>query len=161
MFKKIFYFSLLFLVFSPSLKSAELKNFVINPDYLFTEEDLGVKFTVTVSSQASEKPKNIILVEMKPEGTVKYRWPLNDEGMNGDDKPGDGLYGRQIQFKERKPKTLVFFVMEQGEEQKGFGNPGESLPAGMGLRAELEIRAHPTFIDILKGVYEKIRAKFK
>ena len=90
---------------------------------------------------------------------MKYRWPLNDEGMNGDDKAGDGIYGREIQFKEKKPRILVFYVLEQAEEQKGFGNPGETLPAGIGLRGELEIRAHPTFIDVLKGVYQKIRAK--
>ncbi len=160
MFKKIFFISVIFLSFSSLSQAAELKNFQINPDYLFTDEDLGVKFTVTVVSQGSEKPKNIILVETRLEGKVKYRWPLNDTGWNGDEKAGDGIYSREIQFKEKKPRTLVFFVLEQDEEGKGFGNPGESLPAGLGLRGELEIRAHPTFIDILKGAYEKIRAKW-
>lgn len=160
MFKKIFFIMIIFLSFSSVSQASQLENFKINPDYLFTDEDLGVKFTVTVIPQGSEKPKNIILVETRLENRVKYRWPLNDEGRNGDSKAGDGIYEREIQFKEKKPRTLVFFVLEQEEEGKGFGNPGEILPEGLGLRGELEIRAHPTFIEILKGAYEKIRAKW-
>lgn len=161
MFKKIFYGLLFFWAGSGLAGASELKNFALQPDYLFTDEDLGVKFTVTVLPQGAEKAKNIILLELNDEGRVKYRWPLNDEGRQGDEKSGDGVYSREIQFKERKPKTIVFYVMEEGEEQKGFASPGETLPAVATQRAELEIRAHPTFIDILGNAWKKIKAKFQ
>lgn len=148
--------------FLGTVQAAELKNFNIFPDYLFTDEDLGVKFTVTVLSQGAENPKSITLIEVNEEkGFVKYRWPLNDEGTQGDEKAGDGVYSREIQFKEKRPKNLVFYVLEEKGAQKGVAAQSESLPSvSAHQRSILEIRAHPTFIDILKNAWGKIREKF-
>ncbi len=163
MFKKIFCFSVIFLALQCQARAAQLKNFHIEPDYLFTDDDVGVRFTVTVLSQGSEKPKNITLMEIDDEaGKIKYRWPLMDDGTKGDEKAGDGVYNRDIQFKEHRPKKILFYVVEEQTDEKGIPSQSESLPSVTeNQRAVLEIRAHPTMIDILKSVWEKIKKKFE
>ncbi len=162
MFKKIFWVFFLIFLFVGEIQAVEVKSFQMDPNYLFTDEDLGVKFTATVLSQGSEIPESITLVEVNEEkGFVKYRWPLNDQGRQGDLKAGDGVYSREIQFKEKRPTQLVFYVLEETEAQKGAALKGESLPAVLSnQRAVLEIRAHPTFVEILKDVWRKIKEKF-
>ncbi len=159
MFKKIILVLFLFLVF-PAW-GASLENFKIFPDYLFTDEDLGVKFSAKLES-VGVKPKALTLMEVNEEkGFIKYRWPLNDEGMQGDEKAQDGVYGREIQFKEKNPTQLVFYVLLEEEELRGPASQSVSLPkVPPSQRAILEIRAHPTFIDILKDVWKKIKQKF-
>lgn len=161
MFKKIFFVLLTLCCFTGTALSVELKKFRIFPDYLFTDDDVGVRFTVTVLSQDSEIKKNIVLLEVDESlGKIKYRWPLNDEGIQGDLKSGDGLYSRIIQFKEKRPKQLVFYVLEDETNKQGFVAT-ETLPSvSAQQRATLEIRAHPTFIDVLKDVWKKIKEKF-
>lgn len=160
MFKKIFWVLLIFLMFIGKIEGAELSSFQISPIYLFTDDDVGVKFAVTVLSQGSEIPKNISLMEVDEEKEkIKYRWPLNDDGTQGDVKAGDGVYSRNIQFKEKRPKKIVFYVLE--EQESSQGKVSESLPSvSSAQRSVLEIRAHPTMIDILKDVWNKVLAKF-
>lgn len=157
------FFSFLFLVlFIPPLKAAHVEKFIIFPEYLFTDEDLGVNFAVKVVPQGSENPKTITLMEVdETRGNIKYRWPLNDEGTHGDKKAADGVYSREIQFKERKPKQIVFYVLEENADLKGPPTGNVGLPSISAAQREvLEIRAHPTFTEIIKNAFHKIWEKF-
>ncbi len=141
MLKRFAFFSLLVLGVSPVWAYQPLEVF---PNILFTENDVGVRFSFSPETSKEQIPPVFVtLVEMNGDTqTPKYRWELRDDGTLGDKLTGDGIYSRKIQFKELRPKTLHFAILDT-----------QNIPT---TTATLEIRAHPTFIDIVRDAWKKI-----
>ncbi len=153
-------FLLLFFLMIPNLSNAklDLHSFKITPSAIFTDQDEGIRFSVQLNSDG-EKPKSLLLIETDPiKEKIRFRWPLNDEGSLGDRVPQDGIYSRTIQFKERTPKLLHFLIVPVTADLLNPEN--KALPSvEQELKATLEIKAHPTFQEILGNVLQKIRGK--
>ena len=149
--KKIFFLCFLILSFSRFAEAVTIfHDFKIEPNSLFVGEERGVLFTVRVESQSRQKPTSFILLEMDSSGEkVRYRWELKDDGI-GDFKANDAIYSRIIQFKEKQPKALQFLVVPRKDPIKDELNTSP-------LRATLEIKARPTFIEVLEGIWERIK----
>jgi len=147
----------LLLLFFPFLTFAqENPSLRISNPSLFVEEDLGVLFAFRPSLPISVNEKAILL-EIK-DSKIRYRWDLLDNGTLGDQIAGDGIWSRRIQFKEKKITILDFLALSASEEQIQMSlSPGSPAPTDQHIeKVSLEIKARPTFIDIIKGIFRKI-----
>ena len=143
---------------STSIGSAQIKTFGIVPNRLFVDEDSKVLFAVESPNTPSNQ--TITLVELDESGTkVKFRWQLTDDGTQRDWKSGDHIFSRRIQFKEKRPRTLIFRVVDESAESlPADSQTPPTVPTNQ--QATLVIEARPTMIDILKDVYRKMKEKF-
>ena len=156
--KKIIFIFFLILGFSRLASSITMMDdFKIEPNSLFVQEERGVLFTAQVGSRSSKKPQALFLLEMDSSGEkIRYHWELKDEGV-GDLKAHDGIYSRKIQFKEKQPKTLHFLVVSELKQEDLKKYPMNENKLSFALRATLEIKPRPSFIEILSQVWEKIK----
>ena len=165
-------FSFLFLIIFTPLLKAEDKNMTLEiiPSQVFAGDDVSILFQVKVDGTNPSKVLN--LVEWNADNTeIKYHWELSDDGARGDQKAGDGIYSRIIQFKEQKVKTINFWVTDQNLAENT--NPSsvflhKTSPQIQNpelisdkQKASLQIIARPTFQDILKNAYQKFTHYWK
>ncbi len=157
--KFIFLILMLFLINAPAFAT---DSFSIQPSELFVDEEAPVLFRFQAASSAENKPASFLLVEIDAKtGNPRFNWALKDEGGRGDFQANDGIYSRVIQFKEKKPKKIEFWILPQGSLQEGSNDlSAETLRPQILEKKFLEIQARPTFIDILKEAYYKIRNYF-
>ncbi len=145
--KKLLLSLFFFLIFSPVWATPHLASFQIFPPSLYTDDEAGILFTVTFKTDPHENPPSeVTLVEVGKDGqSTRYRWPLKDNGGQSDQKAGDGIYSRVIQFKEKKARKIIFRV---------FLETSSSNPSDF-LEGVLEIKPRPSMWEILKGVWNK------
>jgi len=157
--KLIFLILMLFLVNAPAFGS---DSFSIQPSQLFVDEEAPVLFRFETKSNSAESKPAFLLIEIDSKtGNPRFSWTLKDEGGRGDLQANDGIYSRVIQFKEKKPKKMEFWIVPQGSLQEGSNDlSAETLRPQILEKKFLEIQARPTFIDILKEAYYKIRNYF-
>lgn len=167
----IFSFFVLFLNSSFSYSSEKQINFEVIPSEIFVSEDASILFKARYSS-SSPKPKTLSLVEWNQTGSeIKYHWELMDDGSQGDEVANDSIFSRVVQFKEKKIKTLSFWVTE--EKLADNTNPtsvflhktSPQLSSAVAIpenqKATLNIISRPTFQEILKNAYQKFMNKLK
>lgn len=122
----------------------------ITPPSLFTFEDRAVTFSVKLKNNRED----LLLVSLIDDKNFDlYKWDLNDNGVLGDKKKGDSFYSRKIQFKEKKPGIKKFAVITKDEQNlKKIEDPNRVL--------ELEIIKRPSFLELVKGAFQKILKHF-
>jgi hypothetical protein len=137
--------------------ASSIRSFQIVPNLLYTDDDVQVIFAVRLDPAEKDPPPSLSLVELGPDGEkIRFHWVLTDDGSEGDLQAHDGVYSRKIQFKESRPKKISFAVIAAAPET--VRNGSEISPSiSSEEKGVLEVRARPTFIEILKGIYEKIR----
>jgi len=137
-----------------------IESFQIVPNLLFEDDDVKVIFAARMKADGGPLPPVITLLELDAAGEkIRYRWPLTDDGTLGDLAAGDGIYSRKIQFKESRPKKISFLVVLAPPEGFEIRTPPPLVPPSQ--TGILEIRARPTFLEIMKGVFQKIWNRMK
>jgi len=118
----------------------------VNPTQLFVKEDRDLVFEAKVPV---EKKQNVNLAEINSTTQiVKFHWAMNDEGILGDLKKGDGIFSRKVEFKEKRPQTLMFGIY--------FGNDVPAKIEDKTRTAEVSIIQRPNFIELVKQTFSKI-----
>ncbi len=157
-----FLFILIFLSIGPKAWAVDAAPaFLIQPAEIFVDDEAAILFQVT-PKQADQKPESFTLVELDPKtGNPRFSWVLKDEGHQGDFRKEDGLYSRIIQFKEKKPKTIEFWILPQNALPEGpSGKIAGNVQPLVIEKGVLTVKSRPTFIDILREAYYKIRNYF-
>ncbi len=167
----IFSFFVLFLNSPLSYTNEKHIHLEVIPSEIFVSEDASILFKAHYRS-SSAKPKALTLVEWNQTGSeIKYHWELMDDGSQGDEVANDSIFSRVVQFKEKKIKTLSFWVTD--EKLSDNTNPtsvflhkaspqlssAAAIPENQ--KATLNIISRPTFQEILKNAYQKFIDKLK
>ena len=96
---------------------------------------------MAVGCQTETCPESVELIQWTDETRqkVKAKWLMQDKGLWGDQQALDHIYSRQAYFKKGFPITLYF-------------------SAAQNSHAQLQVIARPTFLELLKNVFKKLKA---
>lgn len=150
---------ILCLVSTAVLSKTKLSSFqIFNAENIFMDEERTLLFTVTIEQAPSEPLEQINLIELdRTEKKVRSRWEMRDDGQLGDQKAGDGIFSRIVNFKEKKPGTVPYYVLE--EKRGSFTDLPQELD-GSQISSEqkrlLNVKPRPSFIELMGQVIDKI-----
>lgn len=121
---------------------------------LFTEDEKGIRFTLSPTpAQKQNLSSRLSLFWVDSSGKeIKYLGLLNDEGLFGDRKAGDGVYSRKVEFKQHRPRTLYFAWTHEDPAQ-----PARlTRPISTDELIKIEVLQRPTFVEIVKRIWSRL-----
>lgn len=103
----------------------------------FSGEEARVRIQVQLGKGAT--PPKLLRTDRNHDKIVAV---LNDDGVFGDRKAGDGIFSRSILFKENLTKTIQLHLEGQTET------------------LALTVKARPTLQEIISNIWSRMRDRF-
>jgi len=123
-----------------------IESFQISLEKMYTNDDRTILFTAKVNSSAENLPHHLVLFQTDETGKkIKYRWKLTDNGFLGDEKKGDGIYSRKVEYKKSKAGKVDFFVSLNAD-----------IPS-QDLKVSIEIIRRPSFLELLGEIWNRLK----
>lgn len=138
--------------------SPSFTEFKLLPSSLFVDQEGIVLFAVRAQNPSLDPAEVISLIELDKSGEKpKHRWILEDNGILGDRKAQDQIYSREIQFKEKYPRKIEFIVAAVKEKDPTQLPTLTVEEIQKAPRVSLQIQMRPTFIDLMRQVWRRIK----
>ena len=87
-----------------------ITNIHAEPAEIIVKTPTSVIFMARIASDASHIPDTVRLLRLQWSGNVRQIAKMNDDGSNGDQKAGDGIYTATIKLKEPIIGLLSFSI---------------------------------------------------
>jgi hypothetical protein len=130
-------------------------NLVLHPSSLYLEQDEAVFFLYQPVAPVGQLHLVEAVLDESGNPVVRYRWDLRDDGALGDEIAGDGIYGRMVNFKERKLRNVEFFVVDspltQFQPQSLLSQYTVLTPVSV-----LELKRRPSFMEMVAQAWLKL-----
>lgn len=113
------------------------------PTKIFTYAEQQVLISANLTDYKDVLPTHVTIVQYdKDNKTVKYRWDVKDDGLNGDIKANDGIFSQIAYFKSRNAEDILLHI--DAAENTNLDQ----------ISATIQVVPRPTFAQIMAQLWD-------